>query len=280
LEEDMKAATLLSVVCMGFAVVGCQPASSPPPEQPKPGKDAAPDTAVATPDVLLEDVAAPADAAAGPEVARKDVAATPDTAPGKDTAVSTKPDTATPDPVPDATVLAADTSARDTAPATTDLATARDTTAVAPDMASFCTGGASRMVLNGVSSTPAVTGHVLALDCCDGGEFDVSTPSLPQTIVVRWQAQEGSFSGFKTIDLANPPSGWGVHVGTTCPASSSGCVDPADSYTTGLTGSLVLAMGKSARYDMSLCLHVEESASSPHPLIHTLDLFATHIDAD
>jgi hypothetical protein len=32
-------------------------------------------------------------------------------------------------------------------------------------------------------------------------------------------------------------------------------------------------------YDMSVCLHVEESASSPHPLVHSLDLFATHIEA-
>jgi hypothetical protein len=33
-------------------------------------------------------------------------------------------------------------------------------------------------------------------------------------------------------------------------------------------------------YDVSVCLHVEESASSPHPLVHSLDLFATYIEAD
>ena len=58
---------------------------------------------------------------------------------------------------------------------------------------------------------------------------------------------------------------------------STGCLASVDSYTTGLLGSLAVSYGKRGLYDMSICLHVEESASSPHPVVHSLDLFATHI---
>jgi hypothetical protein len=32
-------------------------------------------------------------------------------------------------------------------------------------------------------------------------------------------------------------------------------------------------------FDMSLCLSLAESPSSPHPLVHTLDLYAPHVHA-
>jgi hypothetical protein len=96
--------------------------------------------------------------------------------------------------------------------------------------------------------------------------------------VVSWQAQAGAFKGYSTIDLAKPPTGWAVSVLVGC-TSTVGCTSPIDSFTSGLTGSLSVMDGKSSVYDMSLCLHLEESASGSHSVVHSLDLFATHIGA-
>ena len=30
-------------------------------------------------------------------------------------------------------------------------------------------------------------------------------------------------------------------------------------------------------YDMSLCLHLSEAAGSPHPILHSLDLYAPSV---
>jgi hypothetical protein len=45
---------------------------------------------------------------------------------------------------------------------------------------------------------------------------------------------------------------------------------------TGLEGVLEAARSGS-QFDMSLCLHVVEAAGSTHPMIHTLDLYAPHV---
>jgi hypothetical protein len=265
----MKVMAHLPIVCIWLALIGCQNTSTSEPEDAGQPSDAvsSQDAVTAGPDLLVsEDMVL----LASPDLAVPDKPANLDTAPDKatinladaapDLAMPDKPanlDT-TPDKIPD--------SARDLTPSPSDLA-------------SFCTGGASRMVVNGISSTPSVTGKVLTLEG-SGGEFQITTATFDQPIVVSWQAEKSAFSGFKNVDLASPPSGWSVRISVGCTSTSAGCSNPADSFTSGLVGSLAVSMGKSAIYDMSICLHVEETESNLHPLVHSLDLFATHIEAN
>jgi hypothetical protein len=144
-------------------------------------------------------------------------------------------------------------------------------------LATFCTGDLPKAVVNGTESTPTVTGSIVAYDCCDGGEFTVVTPSFGYKIYVMWQAQVGtvSWTSPATVDLANPSKGWGARVELSC-SSGMSCYPPPDSYTSGLEGVLQVA-DSSLGFDMSVCLHLSEPAGSPHPLLHSLDLYATHV---
>jgi hypothetical protein len=150
------------------------------------------------------------------------------------------------------------------------------------NLAAFCTGSSARMIANGIESGPSVTGTVLPLNCCDAAEFVVVTATVPVSlvpIVVSWRAQVGQATLPATIDLANPPTGWGVQVSVGCDPASGSCNPAPDSYDTGLTGTLVVSRTSAGGYDMSLCFAVAEPAGSPHPLLHSLELYAPHVAA-
>lgn len=193
--------------------------------------------------------------------------------------------------VSDVTV-AGDTSARDVAAdrASPDVAlrdvASRDASgdaifsSIDGPLAAFCTGDYPHMVVNGIESNPVARGRMLPLSCCDAGEIQLVTATFLYPIVVSWRAEAGP-SGVlpATIDLANPPTGWTVRVIVGCESTLSTCNPVPDSYTAGLQGVLHVARG-SSRYDMSVCLHVQEPADSPHPIVHTLDLYAPHVSSD
>ena len=144
-------------------------------------------------------------------------------------------------------------------------------------LAAFCSGDTPHMVVNGIDSHPAVSGSMIPYDCCDGGEFKVVTATFVDLIIVSWQAQAGATSRYPaTIDLANPPKGWNVRIVIGCDTATASCYPPPDGYTSGLQGALQVTIS-GGHYDMSLCLHVEEPADSPHPIVHTLDLYAPHV---
>ena len=147
-------------------------------------------------------------------------------------------------------------------------------------LAAFCTGALAHMVVNGIDSGPAVLGTVLPLNCCEAAEFTVMTQTFAQVIVVWWEAQVGAATAFPaTIDLANPPQGWTVRVDVGCdPMQGNYCNPAPDSYTTGLQGTLQVARS-STGYDMTLCLSVAESPGSPHPIVHSLQLYAPQVAA-
>jgi hypothetical protein len=154
----------------------------------------------------------------------------------------------------------------------------------APDSAlpAFCTGSFNHMIVNGNESNPAVQGTVLPLNCCDAAELVVVTQTVPYSmvpIVVMWRAQVGQAALPATIDLANPPPGWGVQVDVGCDPAQGNCNPAPDSYTMGLAGTLQVSRTAGGGYDMSLCLSVAEPAGSPHPLVHTLELYAPHVTA-
>jgi hypothetical protein len=90
-----------------------------------------------------------------------------------------------------------------------------------------------------------------------------------------------------TFDLANLPTGFVVRVAAGCDPKNTlctlpcdpkdtGCTNLGDGYNSGFTGVLAIAP-TSDGFDTSLCLHVEESAGSPHTIVHSLDLYAPHV---
>ena len=160
-----------------------------------------------------------------------------------------------------------------------DLAGAREVPPFAVDgaLASFCSGDVAHMLVNGIESNPTVTGRMIPYDCCDGGEFHVTTETFSYPIVVPWRRMAGSaFRYPAAVDLASAPSDWSIRLVAGCDPMLSSCTGPGDSYTSGLEGELQVDRSGS-QFDMSLCLHVAEPASSPHPLIHALDLYAPHV---
>lgn len=135
------------------------------------------------------------------------------------------------------------------------------------------------MVVNGITTTPTVVGQQLALDCCEGGRFVVTTSDFVQPVGVEWREQVGTGAPFPaTVDLGSLPARWNVRLYAGCSVTSAGCLGPLDNFSTGFAGSL------SASYvdggfglDMSLCMHFEEPAGAPGTYLHTLDLYAPHV---
>lgn len=146
----------------------------------------------------------------------------------------------------------------------------------------FCAGSTPHLNANGIESHPAVTGTMLPLNCCEAAELVVVTQTVPWQlvpIVVTWRAQVGQATIPATIDLANPPAGWAVQVYVGCDPAQGGCNPAPDSYTSGFTGSLQVTRTAAGDYEMSLCLAVEEPADGPHPLLHSLELWAPKVSS-
>jgi hypothetical protein len=164
---------------------------------------------------------------------------------------------------------------RDVSPVLPDASTEEQSPSPDGSPSAFCSGATSHMVVNDIESYPVVSGRAIPLDCCEGGAFQVTTDTFAWTIAVTWRNTD--FVLPATLDLANLPRTWGVQVFVGCPTSAP-CASPPDSYTSGLSGTLQVS-GKIDGYDMSLCLSVAESPSSPHPVVHTLDLYAPNVHA-
>ena len=163
---------------------------------------------------------------------------------------------------------------RDVAPALPDAS--NEVQSASPDASAFCSGETSHMVVNGIESYPVVSGSVLPLSCCEGGELQAVTDTFAWTITVRWS--NASFVLPATLDLANLPRGWSVEVRIGCPLMPTPCISPPDGYASGLTGTLQVS-GAIVNYDMSLCLSLAEPPGSPHLLVHTLDLYVPRAHA-
>jgi hypothetical protein len=165
----------------------------------------------------------------------------------------------------------------DVAPGLADAANEVPSSLPDAGLIAFCGGPTSHMAVNGIESYPAVSGRAIPFNCCEGGEFQVITETFNWPITVIWRNTD--FVLPATLDLANLPKSWGVQVFVGCDPMNYLCTTPpADSYTSGLTGTLQVS-GKIAGYDMSLCLSVAESPDSPHPLVHSLDLYVPQVHA-
>jgi hypothetical protein len=160
--------------------------------------------------------------------------------------------------------------------------------AVDGPLATFCSGDSARMVVNGIESRPAVHGIYYLLSCCAAGAFTVATATFIEPIAVGWQ-DWGMVSTANpvTFDLANLPTGFTVRAVAgcdpqdmlctlPCDPKDTGCTSLGDGYDSGYRGVLAIARTPEG-YDTSLCLHVEEPAGGPHPILHSLDLYAPHV---
>jgi hypothetical protein len=178
---------------------------------------------------------------------------------------------------------------RDVSPSEPDVSVALDGSPGLPDastevqspspddsLSAFCSGEFSRMVVNGIESYPAVSGGVIGYNCCEGGKLQALTETILWSITVQWQ--NATFVLPATLDLANLSPGWRVDVLVGCPPLPALCLSPPDSYFSGLTGTLQVS-GTIGGYDMSLCLSLAESPDSPHPLVHSLDLYVPNVHA-
>ncbi|MBN2577198.1 MAG: hypothetical protein JXP73_21735 [Deltaproteobacteria bacterium] len=160
--------------------------------------------------------------------------------------------------------------------------------AVDGSLASFCSGDIARMVVNGIESRPAVRGIYYLLSCCAAGAISVATATFIEPIAVGWLDWGMAHTASPvTFDLANLPDGFTVRVVAGCDPQDMSCTLPCDpkdtgstnlgdGYDSGFTGVLAIARTPEG-YDTSLCLHVEEPAGSPHPILHSLDLYAPHV---
>jgi len=144
--------------------------------------------------------------------------------------------------------------------------------------ASFCSGDLARMVLNGLESYPVVTAKRIPFSCCFGGQFQFTTQTFAEPLVVTWQWFDTQSSGIPiSVDLSNPSNEWKILVTAGCDPFGTSCTNTGDIYTSGLQGALVVTFNPTVAWDTNLCLHVEEPAGSSHPLIQSLDLYAPHV---
>jgi hypothetical protein len=146
-------------------------------------------------------------------------------------------------------------------------------------LSAFCTGSTPRMVVNGATTTPNVSGQILPLDCCRAGRFVVTTSDFTQPIAVQWRVEAGaSVMPPAAVDLGSLPSGWSVALNAGCSVTSAGCLGALDNFSAGFSGSLSVSNGDGGPgQDMNLCLRFAEPADKPGTYVHTLDLYAPHV---
>lgn len=146
----------------------------------------------------------------------------------------------------------------------------------------FCSGGSAKTVINGVASKPMVSGGLEMRSCCEAASFTVSTSSFDHKVIAGWQVYVGDEAFPARIDLAHPGEGWLSWVWLTC-SSGQVCYPPPDSYNSGMQGWLEVSRSGEGTFGsgfhMSICLRVAEAPESPHPLLHSFELFAPDITA-
>jgi hypothetical protein len=139
-------------------------------------------------------------------------------------------------------------------------------------LAAFCTGTATRSMVNGFPGAPVVEVSRIATDCCDGFDLELNSATFATPIFVAAIASGASFVPVD-IDLASPPQGWSFRVSGDCDATPSSCKEQFDS---GIVGTFRTArVEDSGAIDLSLCLHVEDVDGS-HKLLRSFDIYIPH----
>ena len=145
------------------------------------------------------------------------------------------------------------------------------------DAGTFCSGTSPKLQINGADATILnATGKAIILNCCDSAELTLATGQFQALLNIMWRNPAG---GASAIDLANPPSGFGIEMDLGCDPSTQSCAtaSPEERYfNEGFSGTIQYTTG-SGGLNVSYCLRVAESASQPHSTIHTMALYAPNI---
>jgi hypothetical protein len=145
-----------------------------------------------------------------------------------------------------------------------------DGTATGDALAAFCTGNLVRLATNGNPTGPAIRSFTIPMDCCDGVGIEIDTATFVHALYVSWLVPAGNNLPLDE-DLSAPSSIQSFHVSTDCTGTDRDC---KDTYSSGFVGRLQMWRGDGGYgYQASLCVHVEESADSPHSQLHSFDLY-------
>jgi hypothetical protein len=145
----------------------------------------------------------------------------------------------------------------------------------------FCSGGTAKVVINGVASKATATGGIEMRSCCEAASVTVGTSSFDYKVNAGWQVSVGYEAFPARIDLVHPGEGWLSWVRLNC-SSGEVCFPPPDAYESGMQGWAEISRlgeGFGSGFRMSLCMRVAEAVESPHPLLHSFELFAPDITA-
>jgi len=165
-----------------------------------------------------------------------------------------------------------------------DVSTTKDSSSdvITPpfDAGSFCSGTTPKLQINGSDSTILkATGKAIILNCCQSAEISLATAQFQAMMNIMWRTP--ALSGAATIDLANPPQGFGVEMDLGCDPATQSCANasPEERYfNEGFSGTIQYATGNNAM-SVSYCLQITESPSQPHAVIHSMALYAPNIDS-
>lgn len=146
-------------------------------------------------------------------------------------------------------------------------------TAADGSLAAFCTGTATRSMLNGYPGAPVVRVSRIVTGCCDGFTLELNSATYASPIFVTAIVSGASLVPVD-IALDNPSQDWRFSVSSDCETTSlSSCKERYDS---GFVGTFRTArVEDSTAIDLGLCLHVEDVDGS-HRLLQTLDLYIPH----
>jgi hypothetical protein len=154
---------------------------------------------------------------------------------------------------------------------------ASDATTPPFDAGTFCSGTSPKLVINGADATIAqATGKAIILNCCESAELTLATAQFQAMMNIMWRAPP---AGAATIDLANPPAGFGIEMDLGCDPSTTSCAtaSPEERYfNEGFSGTIQYTTGNGG-FSVSYCLQIAESASQPHSVIHSMALYAPDI---
>jgi hypothetical protein len=155
-----------------------------------------------------------------------------------------------------------------------DGSSTQDATLPPLDAGAFCTGSSPRLMINGSEvSVFNTSGKAIALNCCDSSEVLVASGAYQALLAVIWRATPTKLP----TDLGNPPNGFQMELDLGCDPAMGSCDGHAEErYTSGFQGTLSYAQNTTG-YTVNYCLSVAESASTPHPLIHSLMLYAPNV---
>ncbi len=141
----------------------------------------------------------------------------------------------------------------------------------------MCAGDKPRLVVNGTDVPILQTaGKSIVMNCCDSAELSVASSGFQALLNLLWRAPAGA-AGTATLDLSNLPPSASVELDLGCDPSKGPCgAGTEDRYTSGFQGTITHSIDPSGPV-VTYCVSVAETAGSPHPVLHSVQLYAPKV---